>query len=602
MPEFDVVFEVSSEAGRKVGGIYTVLRTKAKAAIGRFGADNYFLFGRYEPSAAKEEFAEEKPPAEIAAVFSALEKEGIRCRMGKWTAGSSARLILVDSWGFGQRETPVSYGGGKDSKLNEIKYNLWKTWGIDSLFMSGDFNENVIWSTAVGIAIEKLIEAPQFKGKRIVCQFHEWISGAGLLYLKQKGCPVATVFTTHATVLGRSKTTFGDNLSRTVEAGLAEGKTASSEEAYRFKLEGKHFMEVACAKNANAFTTVSETVGREVEYILGKKPDVITLNGIEFSKGPNGGKREPKREEIENLVYGMFLPQEIPKTDSALFVYLTARYEFENKGIDYFIDAAGILNKKKGLPRQLYFFVFVPSNVSGPNKQVLQNVAMIDRIREAFEEISGRKEPLSRILAISKEDGRYSEITKLWKNLLTFQNPPITAFDLNYPTDAVVSRCALTGLGNSPGSNVKIIFYPTYIKPGDGILNLEYEGVMTGCDVGVFPSRYEPFGYTPVEAALAGNIAVTTDYSGFGKFISGNFGETQGRGICVVSTLKRTDPEISAEVAGIIERVANSSDEEIAKMKADALEMIKALDWEIQIGNYVSAYGIASSRAFAGKA
>ncbi|MFH0961214.1 MAG: glycosyltransferase [archaeon] len=596
MPEFDAVFEVSSEAGRKVGGIYTVLRTKAKAAMGKFGADNYFLFGRYEPSTAKEEFSEEKPSAEIAAVFSALEREGIKCRIGKWTCGSSARLILIDSWGFGQRETAVSYGIGKDSKLNQIKYDLWKTWGIDSLFMGGDFNENVIWSTAVGIAIERLLEAPQFKGKRIVCQFHEWISGAGLLYLKQKKCPVATVFTTHATVLGRSKTTFGENLSRTVEAGLAQGNVASSEEAYRFKLEGKHFMEVACAKNADAFTTVSETVGREVEYILGKKPDVITLNGIEFSKGTNG-KREPKREEIENLVHGMFLPQEILKTESALFVYLTARYEFENKGIDYFIDAAGILNKKN-LPRQLYFFVFVPSNVSGPNKQILQNVSIIDRMREAFEEISGKNEPLSKILALAKGDGKYSEVSKLWKNLLAFQSPPIAAFDLNYPTDAVISRCALAGLANSPGSNVKIIFYPTYIKPGDGILNLEYDGVMLGCDVGVFPSRYEPFGYTPVEAALAGNIAVTTDYSGFGKFISGNFGETSGRGVCVVRTSGRTDPEIAAEVAGIIERIADSSDEQVAEMKKDALEMIKSLDWEIQIENYITAYALAGKKAF----
>lgn len=601
----DFVFEISSEAGRKVGGIYTVLKTKSWSAIGKFGSEKYFLFGRYDPVSARDEFQEELPvPEDFAKVFSALERgHSIKCRLGKWTNGNGARLILVDPWEFGKRQENVPYGKEKDLKINAIKHYLWKDWGVDSIFMSGDFNENVIWSTAVGVAIEALLtsEGTRFHGKKVACHFHEWISGAGLLYLRSRKVPAGTVFTTHATVLGRSKTTFGENLSRVVEEGLATGKTAQPDEAYRFKLEGKHFLEVACAKNAHAFTTVSETVGREVEYILGKKPDVITLNGISLSKGAiSREKRAPKREEIENLVHAMFLQgEEVPRTDNALFIYLTARYEFENKGIDYFISAAGKL-LKKGLPKELYFFIFVPSNISGPNKEILVNLGIVDRMRENAEEVSGKKLSLNEILSRAENDKSFKEISALRKNMVNFGNAKNSAFDLNYSGDAILSKISSEGLSNGKGTRVKIIFYPTYLKPGDGLLNLEYDEVMAGCDIGVFPSRYEPFGYTPVEAAVSGNASITTDYSGFGKFIATRFGkQLSGKvpGVSVVETLGKTDDQISEEIASILGALSRLREDELEGVKMNALEMIKALDWEIQMENYVSAYKIACERA-----
>lgn len=590
------VFEVSSEAGRKVGGIYTVLRTKTASAIKAFGIENYFLFGFYDSRSAKEELAEEPVPEGMRAAFDEAKKEGIRCHYGRWTAGNGARLILVDAGEFARAEEKVPYGSGKDTKLNAIKYTLWKTWGIESLFMSGDFNENVLWSTAVGVVIEKLLACPQFRDGKVVCQFHEWISGGALLHLAGKKAPVAKVFTTHATVLGRSKTTFGDNLARTVEEGLAAGKTAPLDEAYRFKLEGKHLMEVACAKTSDAFTTVSPTVGREVEYILGKKPDVITLNGMDFSSIGELSDRARKysREEIENLVHAIFLPQEIPKTDRAIFVYLTSRYEFENKGIDFFIDSLAKADGT-GRDREIYAFIYVPSNVSGPSKQVLENLAMIDRMREAAEEV-GVQGSLNEILSLSEKDPKLAEVAKLRKNLFRFDKPPVCVFDLNYGNDAILNRAALRGLTNAPGSRVKLIFYPTYLKAGDGLLNLEYDKVMLGSDAGIFPSRYEPFGYTPVEAAASGNIAITTDFSGFGRFLEEKFGETSARGIKVIRTAGKTDEAISAEIAGMLHSLAGMDNESLAKLKEDALEIARSVDWETQIGNYVAAYRLALER------
>ncbi len=601
----DFVFEVASEAGRKVGGIYTVLKTKAPAAIENFD-DSYFLFGYYDTHSAKDELDEEVPPKGIWQVFEALRKEGIICHYGRWNQGGNAKLILVDAWDYGRRDVEVPYGSGKDSALNAIKYNLWKRWGIDSLFMGMDFSENVLWATAVGKLIESMLEAEPFKGRNVVGQFHEWISGAALLHLKEANSHIATVFTTHATVLGRSKTTFGENLMRTVHAGLRSGKVAPADEAYKFKLEGKHLMEVACAKNADAFTTVSDTVAAEVEYILGKKPDVVTLNGINFAGGEgsewaeNPKRRESNREEIENLINAMFLPQERPRTKNALFVYISSRYEFENKGIDLFIDAMGVINKQlKERSRPIYGFIFVPSNVSGPNKTITENLLMTDRMRELAYEIEGKRIPMDDLLALMEKDPKkWKDLVKLQKNFISFPQPPLCCFDLNYGNDAVLNRLGQNGLTNSKGSRVKMIFYPTYLKAGDGLLNTEYEQIVSATDIGVFPSRYEPFGYTPAEAARANSIAITTDSSGFGKFMTVKFGDTSERGIMVVETEGKTDEEIVKQITLLIDSIASASDEKLSALKKDASGMIKVLDWKVQIQNYVAAYDIALSKRF----
>ncbi len=594
----DFVFEISSEAGRKVGGIYTVLKTKSGEMVRKF-ADRYFLVGYYDTHSARDEFTEHPVPEEFAPLIQELHDRGIDVRYGRWSEGNNAQIFLVDGWKHSSDTVQVPFGSGKDSRLNLLKYQLWKTYGIDSLFISSDFNESVVWANAVGMLIEGLVKLPHFKGEKIVCHAHEWIAGPALLHLKSQKVPVATVFTTHATVLGRSLTSSGVNLMKLVGEGLKKGEVISPQEAYRYKLEGKHQMEVTCAREADIFTTVSNTVALEVQYVLGRKPDVVTLNGIDLESviSPGNDATRTSRGEIDNFVEAMFLPHYEIKPGNCIYTYLAGRYEFENKGIDLFIDALGQTNRRaKELPdgKTLVAFLFVPSNATEPVEQLTENMLIIDRVKEILIEAGEKNYDVVEILEKQRGNKKFASIAKLYNGLRKTQDgPQLCAMKLNYFGDSILNRIKQNNLLNRKEDKVKVIFYPTYLKPGDGVLNMEYYDVMAGCDMGVFPSRYEPWGYTPVEAAALLTLAVTSEAAGFGKFILNQYGSTQGRGIKVVLTEGKKDEEIVSQLSDILVSVATMPPTELAALKQDAQDMIQVCDWKTQIRNYLLAYELA---------
>ncbi|MEM2138478.1 MAG: glycogen/starch synthase, partial [Candidatus Anstonellaceae archaeon] len=280
-PTPKALIEVSSEAGRKIGGIYTVIRSKAAHLHRKFG-DNYLLVGFLDEKCAEEaKFLE--PQGKLREIFDELARDGVKCKYGTWLYGDGAQIVYVDAKEAGERMAEyVLEGKGvqHDKQLNHFKYLLWKHFGIDSLMeKSWDFDENVAWCLGAGMLLEKLFAKGVFDRKETALQFHEWISGAALLYCKMKGLKLATVFTTHATVLGRTLASAGVDV---YSDSLKAKAPISPNIAYNNRVEGKHLLEAAAAREAAVFTTVSETVGQEVKYILGKSPDVITVNGIEF--------------------------------------------------------------------------------------------------------------------------------------------------------------------------------------------------------------------------------------------------------------------------------------------------------------------------------
>jgi len=608
------VFEVSSEAGRKVGGIYTVLLTKAKEIVNRFG-DNYILIGKFDHASASTELRPLDTPPEFSGIFKELEAEGIECSYGRWIKGHDARLILLDACEYARRKVRNPDGGNGDLQVNVIKYNLWKKHGIESMFMSGDFDEEVVWAHAAGRLLEKLItklrEVPGGKDEKIVAQFHEWISGAALLYLKDQGVPVSTVFTTHATTLGRSKVTFGADLMKEISDGLSAGKLVNQHEAYDYKLEGKHFMEIACAKEADVFTTVSETVAKECEYVLGVRPRLVTPNGMEFSDRPSDEKVILNRREVENLLNAMFAPYYNPHLNHAMLVFTAARYEFTNKGLDFFINSLGELNKRlsakfSSVPEKdrkyVYAFIFVPSNISGPPDALMENLLIIDRLNEVIGSWVKEYIPphdFDENCSCGLPRQALNEVLELKKNLRKFQNtdnPVLSTFELRYGGDQILNAAKAAGLFNRESDFVKLVFYPAYLRPGDGLLNMRYLDVMSAFDVGVFPSRYEPWGYTPVEAASMGCASLTTDVSGFGAFLLKTFGDTRGRGIRSITSAGKTPGEVSTSIADILEELALFDSKSRLRVKRDAEEMVKVLDWKNLVENYINAYNIATSQ------
>ena len=286
----DILFEVSWEVCNKVGGIYTVVKSKAARMVERYG-NNYFMVGPYFASKAIAEFQEEMPNDFCKAPFEELKKAGIICHFGKWLSEGAPLVILIDFVNYRYR-------------INEIKRELWDWYKIDSLRAAPDYDEPVVWAYAVGMLIEKLSSC--YSDKKIVAHFHEWLSGSGLLYLKKKNVKIATVFTTHATILGRTLA------SSSVDLYNVWNKINPDQEVYKYNVEAKHLVEKNSAAFADIFTTVSEITGMEASYLLKKKPDALLPNGLDISKFPTFEelviKHKLQRDRIrEFMLYNNFL-------------------------------------------------------------------------------------------------------------------------------------------------------------------------------------------------------------------------------------------------------------------------------------------------------
>ncbi len=599
------LFEVSSEAGRKVGGIYTVLQSKSRY-VAKMYPDHYLFIGFYDERCAQD-VKYSTPPKELEAAFSELAELGIFCHYGKWVQGHDVPIILVDSRNFAER--PVTYDDNgvqkHDRHVNEVKYQLWKNYGIDSLMESSyDFSENAAWGWAVGKLLEKLVTVKPYAGQPITAQFHEWICGSALLYAHMKNLPISTVFTTHATVLGRSLAAGGVDV---LKAASKSARPIEISESYRLKVEGKHQLEMAAAKKADVFTTVSETVAQEVRYILGREADVITLNGMDFEEAQAEGKVRDlsgyMRSEIMQLVEACFVPYYQGRYDNAMMCFISGRYEFTNKGFDIFIQAMGQLNeriKKRGRKqdKQVIAFICAPSAVRGPKISVIKNYLLLNKMMEVLAAAPGAHKDHHPNLNSRIAEVKGSLRTDLEAMASGFirdgDKPHINLYDLAYANDEIIRSCVSAGLSNGAGDAVKVLFYPTYLRPNDGLMNMSYYDVISGMDVGIFPSRYEPFGYTPLEAGLKLNVAVSTDAAGFGRYLQTQ-ANLEGRGVKVLHLGGGTDKAVE-ELADYLEMLYYAHHARLDELKDDSYKLMHLFDWKLLIANYLKAYSLAAQR------
>src|SRR3989338_1323337 len=370
----DIVFEVSWEVCNKVGGIYTVVKSKAAKMVETYH-ENYFLVGPYFASKAVAEFQEEMPGEFFKQAFEELKKLGIICHFGKWLIEGSPSVILVDF---------INY----KSRTNEIKKELWDWYKIDSLRAPNDYDEPVVWAYAVGMLIEKLSSC--YNDKRIAAHFHEWLSGAGLLYIKKKNAKVATVFTTHATVLGRTLA------SSNVDIYNVWSKINPDQEVYKYNIGSKHLVEKNSAAFADVFTTVSEITGMEAEHLLKKKPDLLLPNGLDISKFPTfeevAIKHRLQRDRIREFMLYYFFPYSTFDPKETLIYFIAGRYEFHDKGIDIYIKALGRLNEKlKQIKsrKTVIAFIWVPANFRSIKPELLENKTLFQDVKDALEEVLG---------------------------------------------------------------------------------------------------------------------------------------------------------------------------------------------------------------------
>ena len=588
----DVLLEVSWEVCNKVGGIYTVVKSKSAKMIEVYG-DNYITIGPYFASKAIGQFEEQLPDETCKVPFEELKKEGIICHFGKWLVEGQPKAILIDFGNYMRRS-------------NEIKREIWDFYRIDSLRASPDYDEPLVWSYAAGILIEKL--SSSFVSKKIVAHFHEWLSGAGILYLKKKKAKIATVFTTHATVLGRTLANSNIDLYNVWD------KINPDQEVYKYNIEAKHGVEKNSAAFADVFTTVSEITGMEASYFLKKKPDVLLPNGLDISKFPTFEeiiiKHKLQRDRIREFMLYYFFPYYTFDPKETLIYFIAGRYEFHDKGIDIYIKALGKLNerlKQAKSKKTIIAFIWVPANFRNIKPELLENKTLYQDIKDALEEAVDDVE--KNIIYSFVADKKISKENLFEEDFLTEMKirvsrfvkkgfPSVMTHDLYDENDIILKTINYANLGNKADDPVKIVYYPIYLSGADGLLNLNYYEAMQGSHLGIFPSYYEPWGYTPLEAGALGVSSVTTDLAGFGRFFCAECAQTDTPGIFVLKRLNKNDNEIVDQLAEIMHKFASLTKEERTANKLQARQTASMADWRIFINNYIDAHELAIQKTY----
>jgi glycogen(starch) synthase len=590
----DFIFEVSWETINKVGGINTVIASKAREMVKEYGA-NYFLIGPYFKEKTIGQFEELAPPEYFASIFEKLKNKGIHAYFGKWLTEGEPLAILFD---FDELK-PYT---------DSIKKELWDIYQIDSLGASLDFNDPVVWGFAVGKFIEEL--AVSMPEKKIIGHFHEWLSGSALLYLKTKNIDIATVFTTHATVLGRSLA------SRNFDFYSNFDSIDSDKEARISFVQHKHMVEKRVAENSDVFTTVSQITAMEAEHFLGRKPDVILPNGLDIEKFPTieeiTKKHRIQRDRMREFLIYYFFPHYSFDMSQSLTYFIVARNEFHNKGVDVYIKALAKLNekmKKANSKKTVVSFFWIPMAVKGIDEKLIKARELFHDIANTFEEVKDEAEDaifysLIAQKGIQVEDLFEASFLRSINNQINTlksrpeETPLLSTHNLVDQNNEILKAFRDNKLTNKAEDKVKVILYPIYLSGADGLLDLNYYESIQGSHLGVFPSFYEPWGYTPLESAALGVSSVATDLSGFGRYFKDESAKEEYPGAFIIDRFQRDDDAVVDELSDVMYKYSGFSNRERVQNKISAYNLASKADWSIFIENYFQAHKLAMQKRF----
>lgn len=539
----DYIFESSWEVCNKVGGIYTVLSTRAKT-LQEALRDKIIFIG---PDFWKEN---ESPYfKEDSSLFAdwqwEAKNQGLKIRVGRWTVPGEPIAILVDFNPYFE-------------KKNDIYGWLWENYGVDSLHAYGDYDEASMFSYAAALVVESFYNHYLTLKDKVIYHANEWMCGLGALYINNKLPQIGTIFTTHATSIGRS---IAGNMKPLYDYLFAYN---GDQMAGELNMQSKHSIEKQTAHYVDCFTTVSDITAKECVELLDKPVDVVLPNGFDNSFVPSAAKFNRKRNaarrkmlDVANALLGENLD------DDTLLVSTSGRYEFRNKGIDVFVEAMNRLLRDRDLKKKVVAFIEVPGWVGEPRKDLQERLK------------SGKK---------------YDTPLDV---------PQVTHWLHNMSHDNVLGMMKYYDMHNRKDEKVKVIFLPCYLDGNDGIVNLTYYDIVLGNDLCIYPSYYEPWGYTPLEAIAFKVPCITTDLAGFGLWANSVFGKN-GEIEDGVKVIHRTDYNYS-EVADIIKDTvadfSNMPKKQVDACRKNAGELSKKALWGEFIKYYYEAYDIALGKA-----
>lgn len=540
----DYIFESSWEVCNKVGGIYTVLSTRAKTLQDSFPDKVFFIGPDFWLHRENPLFLEDK---DLYAEWRdhALKHERLSVRVGRWNIPGKPIAILVDFSPFFEVK-------------NQIYADMWNDFHVDSLHAYGDYDEASMFSYAAGKVVESFYKFYLTNNDRVIYQAHEWMTGMGMLYLQKAVPQIASIFTTHATSIGRSIA--GNNKPLYDYLFAYNGDQMARE----LNMESKHSIEKQTAHFADCFTTVSEITNNECKELLERPADVVLMNGFEDDFVPKAqtfnAKRKAARKALINLANKLLGAK---FSDDVLIIGTSGRYEFKNKGINVYLEALNRLTRDKNLKKEVLAFVNVPGWVGDPREDLLERL----RSNKTFDT------PL--------------------------EVPFITHWLHNMSHDQVLDMLKYLGMSNAADQKVKVVFVPCYLDGADGIFNMHYYDLMIGNDLTVYPSYYEPWGYTPLESVAFHVPTITTDLAGFGLWvnsINGKYGELKD-GVKVIHRTDYNYSEVADAIKDTVSEFSVMSAQEIKKIRMKAAAIAEKALWKHFIQYYYEAYDIALRNA-----
>ena len=485
---------------------------------------------------------------EDAKLFPAWKKAaanfGVKCRIGRWMVPGEPVAVLVDFEPFFEQK-------------NNIYAQAWELFSVDSIRAYGDYDEASMFSYAAARFAEAVVSNCIEQQAKVIYQAHEWMSGLGMLFLKKQLPRVATIFTTHATSIGRSIA--GNNKQL---YAYFEGYNGD-QMARELHMDAKHSIEKQSALQADCFTTVSSFTDRECKQLLDKAADVILPNGFENDFVPNRSaftkvRREARKQILK--VAGALTGCEMP--DDTLIVSTSGRNDYRCKGFDVFLESMAQLRaqlNEANSEQQVLALIEVPCWLKGPRADLQ------DRLK-------------------SKQ-----------KATMPLPNPVITHDLHNLNDDRIVQEIWKLGLKNLPTDKVKVLLVPCYLEGNDGIFNMAYYHLLAANDLALYPSYYEPWGYTPLESCAFHTPCVTTDLSGFGQWVDnvlGHSGELKD-GVCVIHRTDGNFYEVAQKMCAVVHEMLLLTTKERTEVRNKAAKLANKAQWKHFIKFYYQAYDFA---------
>ncbi|KAJ9265511.1 CAZyme family GT3 [Paecilomyces variotii] len=593
-----ILFEVATEVANRVGGIYSVLKSKAPVTTAEYG-DRYTLIGPLNKASAAVEVEELTPSnPHLVETIASMKQRGINIVYGRWLIEGAPRVILI--------ETGTGY-----KYLNEWKGDLWNSSGIPSPEGDHETNEAIVFGYLVAWFLGEFIAHE--RRRAVIAHFHEWLAGVALPLTKKRHMDLTTIFTTHATLLGRylcaGSVDFYNNL-QYFDVDAEAGKRG---------IYHRYCIERAAAHSADVFTTVSHITAFESEHLLKRKPDGVLPNGLNVKKFSAVHEfqnlHSQAKEKIHDFVRGHFYGYNDFDLDNTLYFFIAGRYEFRNKGVDMFIESLARLNhrlKTAGSKTTIVAFIIMPAQTSSLTVEALKGQAVVKSLRDTLEMVEKGigKRLFERCLSWREGDNMPDE-----KDLITAQDrvllrrrlfamkrhtlPPIVTHNMiNDAEDPILNQLRRVQLFNHPEDRVKVVFHPEFLNSSNPVLPLDYDDFVRGTHLGVFPSYYEPWGYTPAECTVMGVPSITTNLSGFGCYMEELIENSSDYGIYIVDRrMKGVDDSVNHLTTCMYDFAMKSRRQRINQRNRTE-RLSDLLDWKRMGLEYVKARQLALRRAY----